>query len=321
MLGGRPLGLLAQLGLLAGRGLGALTRQRRDLRLLERLGPDRLQLLGQGGQPGLGLTAFAVRLSGARGVLAGLLVGLRSGRQRGGGRLVLGLGLTLGLGPGGVGLARLLGLLPRDLLGGVPRPGLGLRELLGLLALQRRGLGGLRLLERGLLGEQALAVAGQRGFLGGTAALGELGGRAFGDGAGLMGLLGRGGVLGGQLLGLLLGLGGALRGLLRGQPLGGLEGGGLLGDPAQLGRPLGGTGMLEQPRLHRLDVDRPGVGSRAGVRDLGYVVGWGGRRGRLGVGRSSHRGESSSVSPCQATRRSGGLPTRALSRPEPVRPR
>ena len=258
VLGGRALGLLPQLGLLAGGGLGALARQGRDLGLLERLGPDRLQLLGQRGQPGLGLTALAVRLSGARGVLAGLLVGLGAGAQCGRGRLVLGLGLPLGLGAGGVRLDRLLGLLPRDLLGGVPRPRLGLRELLGLLALERRGLGGLCLLERGLLGELALAAAGQRGFLGGTPALGELGGRPLRGGAGLVRLLGRGGVPGGELLGPLLGLGGALRGLLGGQPLGGLQGGRLLGDPAQVGRPLRDAGVLEQPRLHRLDVGKLG---------------------------------------------------------------
>ena len=268
VLGGGPLGLGTEPGLLAGRGLGALPRQRRDLGLLERLRPDRLQLLGQRGQPGLGLTALAVRLRGARGVRASLLVGLGAGRQRGCGRLVLGLRLPLGLGARGVRLDRQLGLLPRGLLGGVPRPGLGLRELLGLLALQRGGLGGLGLLERGLLGELALAGAGQRGFLGGTTALGVLGDRALRVGAGLVRLLGGGGVPGGELLGLLLGLGGALRGLLRGQPLGGLEGCGLLGDAAQVGRPLGNPGMLEQPRLHRLDVGKLGAHARRRRRRL-----------------------------------------------------
>ena len=293
VLGGRSLGLLTQLGLLAGSGLGALARQRRDLGLLERLCPDRLQLLGQRGQPGLGLTAFAVRLSGARRVLASLLVGLRAGRQCGCGRLVLGLGLPLGLDAGGVRLDRQLGLLPRDLLGGVPRPGLGLRELLGLLTLQRSGLGGLRLLQRGLLGELALAGAGQGGFLGGTTALGELGGRALRDGPGLVGLLRRGGVPGGQLLGPLLGLGGALRGLLRGQPLGGLQGGRLLGDPPQVGRTFRGPGVLEQPRLHRLDVGKLGAHVVVGVWSLGILVGRGGRRGRGVVGRTSHCRECS----------------------------
>ena len=293
VLGGRPLGLPAQLGLLAGRRLGALPRQGRDLGLLERLGADGLQLLGQGGQPGLGRTPVAVRLGGAHGVLAGLLVRLHSTCQGGFGRLVLDSGLLLGLGAGGVRLDRVLGLLSGGVLGGVPRAGLGVGLLLDVGALQRGGLGGPGLLERGLLCELALAAAGEGCFLGDPAALAQLGGGVLRDGPGLVRLLGRGSVPGGQLLGSLPGLVGALRGLLRGQPLGGLQGGRLLGDPAQPGRLLGGAGVLKQPRLHRLDIGHLGALGLVGVRSFGKLVVWGDRRGRLGVGRSSHCRECS----------------------------
>ncbi|HRK47840.1 MAG TPA: dihydroxyacetone kinase subunit DhaK, partial [Nocardioides sp.] len=78
-----------------------------------------------------------------------------------------------------------------------------------------------------------------------------------------------------------------------------------LGDPAQLHRALGRAGVLQQPRLHRLDVGGLGAaGSLVGFRDLGVLVGWCGWRGRMGIGRSSHRGESSCGVLPEATRRS-----------------
>ena len=195
--------------------------------------------------------------------------------------------LLLGLRAGAGRLGGALGVLLRRLLGGLAGSGLGLRRLLGGKPFARGGLGRPGLLERGLLGQLALAAARQTGVLGRAPTLGQLGDGLLGREPRLVRLLGGDGVLASQLVRALPCLVGPLGGLLGGQPVGRLLGGRLLGDPAHPGRMLGRARVLEQPRLDRLDVKWPGARDVV-VRCVGELVGSGGRRGRMGIGRSSH---------------------------------
>lgn len=245
VLGGCVFGGPTQVGLLACSRFGALACLGSGLGIGDRLSARGVERLGQCGQPGLDLAAFAVGASKRLCVLASLRFGLRSGGQRLGGTFGLSAGFLFGFRAGGRRLGGTFSLLAGGTLCGKARPVLGPGLLFGLSTPSSCCLSGLGVRQCGPLRAFPFGRVGQCRFLGRAAALGELGRCAFGNRPGLVGGGRRGGMLSSQFVSSLAGPCGSFGGLFRCQAVGGLLRGGFLGGTAQMSRALGGPGMLQ----------------------------------------------------------------------------